>query len=136
MKIKLITLFIILFYSILSEFSFAQIVTLHSTSSAFKDSTQTEWSNFEVSNAIINMDIDHSQFSIYSIDTNIYTITENEGMTTNEDGDDTYSYYCTDNNGIICRIRFMILHSQEELMQLYVDYSDSNLLYNLTTHKN
>jgi hypothetical protein len=133
MFLKLITLFI---FSLFNSVLFCQIVNLQSTSSAFKDSSEVEWSDFEATNALINMDIDNSRFSIYSSDTNIYTITENEGMTTNEDGDDTYSYYCTDINGIICRIRFMILHSQEEIMQLYIDYNDSNWVYNVTTHIN
>lgn len=136
MKIRLITLLSIVFSTSISNFSFGQIVNLQSTSSAFKDSTEVEWSDFETTNAFIIMDIDNSRFSIYSSDTNVYIITENEGMTTDEDGDDTYSYFCTDNNGIICRIRFMILHSQEEIMQLYIDYNNSNWVYNVTPHIN
>lgn len=136
MKIRLITFLSIVFLSSSTQLTFGQIVNLQATSCAFKLPTDTLWSNYQELDAKIKMDIDNSQFSIYFSDTNVFNITENEGMTTNEDGDDTYSYYCTDINGIICRIRFMILHSQEEIMQLYIDYNDSNWVYNVTTHFN
>lgn len=136
MKFRLIT-FLSIFYTLtFSAFSFAQTVSFQATSSAFKVPTDSLWSNYQEIDATIKMDIDNSQFSLFSTDTSFFTITENEGMTTNSDGDDTYSYFCTDNNGIICRIRLMILHSQEEIMQLYLDYNDSNWFYNISTHNN
>ncbi len=134
MKIRLITFLSILFLIVANQLTFGQIVNLQASYSAFKLPSDSLWSNYQEIDALIKMDIDNSHFSIFSSDTSLYTITENEGMTTNSEGDDTYSYYCTDNDGLICRIRLMILHSHEEIMQLYVDYNDSNWLYNVSTH--
>jgi hypothetical protein len=77
------------------------------------------------------MDIDKDRITIYSKETQIYDVAENEGKTTDSDGDDFWSFYCVNEDGLTCRVRLAKLNSQNGRNQLYIDFNDMKWVYNL-----
>jgi hypothetical protein len=91
----------------------------------------SNWRDWEKASVLITIDTDNDRITIYSAERQVYDIAENEGESTDEDGDETLSLYCVDNDGTKCRVRLVYLNSQNERIQLYVDYSDVSWVYNV-----
>jgi len=89
------------------------------------------WDAWEETSVLITVDINKERITIYSKEIQIYDIANYEGETTDNDGDTTISFYCVDKDGKTCRIRLVKLISQDDTKQLYVDYSDARLVYNV-----
>lgn len=127
-------LLIIGFTFIITNVSFGQVLKFKSSSFAMKFKTESkwaEWSDFEDVSVLIVMDNDDGRFTIYSKEKQVYDVAENEGKETDSDGDDTWSFYCVNEDGNTCRVRLVKLNSQEGRLQLYVDFSDVKVLYNM-----
>ena len=118
-----------------SATSFGQVYKLKSTSLSSKyqlnDGSWTDWSEATETSVLMTFDINKQRITIYSKKTQVYDIAEYEGQTTDEDGDDFYSYYCVNEDGITCRVRFARLNSQNGRNQVYVDFSDMLWMYNV-----
>ncbi len=114
---------------------FGQVYKYKSTSLASRtkisDTNWTSWSDAKDTTVLMTFDLTNDRITIYSKVTQVYDIAEYEGKTTDKDGDDIYSYYCIDKDGVRCRVKQVKLHSQNERIQLYVFYSDMNWLYNI-----
>ncbi|WP_297516088.1 hypothetical protein [Flavobacterium sp.] len=114
---------------------FGQVYKLRSTSLSSRhkinDAKWSSWSDAEEANVLITFDETNNRITIYSKVTQVYDIAEYEGKTTDEDGDDIFSYYCIDKDGVRCRVKWLKLNSQNGRMQMYVYYSDLNWLYNV-----
>jgi hypothetical protein len=95
------------------------------------DGSWTDWSEATETSVLMTFDINKQRITIYSKKTQVYDIAEYEGQTTDDDGDDFYSYYCVNEDGITCRVRFAKLNSQNGRNQVYVDFSDMSWMYNV-----
>ena len=95
------------------------------------DSKWEEWSDWEEVSVLIIMNTDDERFTIYSKEKQVYDVAKDEGKETDNDGDDTWSFYCVNEDGTTCRVRLVKLNSQEGRLQLYVDFSDIKLVYNM-----
>lgn len=91
----------------------------------------SSWTEASESSVLIVFDQNNDRITIYSEETQVYDIAEYEGKETDGDGDDIYSYYCVDKNGLTCRVSWVQLNSQNGRMQFYVMYNDMNWLYNV-----
>ena len=115
--------------------AFGQVYKLKSTSFSSKykinDYRWSEWSEATETSVLITFDLDKERITIYSKTTQVYDIAEYEGKTTDEDGDDFYSYYCVNQDGATCRVRLARLNSQNGRNQVYVDFSDMKWMYNV-----
>jgi hypothetical protein len=137
MKLHLIKTFAVIGFLFLTNSTnvFGQVYKLKSTSLSSRhkinDSKWSSWSDAEEASVLITFDETNDRITIYSKVTQIYDIAEYEGKTTDEDGDDIFSYYCIDKDGVRCRVRWLKLNSQNGRMQMYVYYSDLNWLYNV-----
>ena len=118
-----------------SATAFGQVYKLKSTSFSSKykinDYRWSEWSEATESSVLITFDLNKERITIYSKTTQVYDIAEYEGKTTDEDGDDFYSYYCVNEDGLTCRVRLAKLNSQNGRNQVYVDFSDMRWMYNV-----
>ena len=123
------------FIILLTNLAYGQVYKLKTTSFAFKtkinDYQWSDWSEWEEASILVVMDSDKDRITIYSKDTQVYDIAEDEGKTTDSDGDDTWSFYCVNEDGLTCGVRLVILNSQNGLNQLYVDFNDAKWVYNL-----
>ena len=132
--IRTIALIAVLFLTI-STNVFGQVYKLKSTtfSSKYKinEYKWSEWSDATESSVLITFDLTNGRITIYSKETQVYDIAEYEGQTTDEDGDDIFSYLCIDKDGTKCRLKWLKLNSQNGRMQMYVNYNDMIWLYNI-----
>lgn len=120
---------------VFSMTSYGQVYKLKSSSLSIKtkinDYKWSDWSDWEEASILITIDVNKDRITIYSKETQIYDVAENEGESYDSDGDKTLSFYCVDKNGLTCRIRLIKLISQDNRNQLYVDYSDMKWVYNV-----
>jgi hypothetical protein len=118
-----------------SATSFGQVYKLKSTSFSSKykinDYRWSEWSEASETSVLITFDLNKERITIYSKTTQVYDIAKDEGKTTDEDGDDFYSYYCVNKDGLTCRVKLAKLNSQNGRNQVYVDFSDMRWVYNV-----
>ncbi|MCB0747187.1 MAG: hypothetical protein KDC90_06945 [Ignavibacteriae bacterium] len=132
-KLKYVILPIV--FLLLSSLTYAQIRKLRTTGVAVKyklsDYRWGDWSDFEETSILIVMDLDKDRITIYSDETQIYDVAQDEGRTTDSDGDDFWSFYCINSEGLACRVRLAKLNSQNGRYQLYIDFSDMKWVYNL-----
>ncbi|WCM41051.1 hypothetical protein MG290_08765 [Flavobacterium sp. CBA20B-1] len=120
---------------LMTNLTYGQVYKLKTTSVAFmtkvNDYQWSDWSEWEETSILVVMDIDKDRFTIYSKETQVYDVAEDEGKTTDSDGDDTWSFYCVNKDGLTCRVRLVKLNSQNGRNQLYVDFNDMKWVYNL-----
>ncbi len=131
--LKIIGLLVIL--SFISTNGYGQVHKLRTTSFNFRQKINeykwSEWVEETEASVLITFDLTNDRITIYSNEKQVYDIAEFEGSTVDKDGDDVYSYYCVDESGQTCRVKWLKLNSQNGRMQLYVYYSDLNWLYNV-----
>lgn len=124
-----------IFLTVISAVSYSQVIKARATSlsiaTKLSNNQWGEWSDWQECDVLVTIDLNKLRITIYSQETQIYDIATNEGMTSDEDGDETLSLYCVDKNGGNCRIRLVKLNSQGGQEQLYVDYNDARWCYNL-----
>lgn len=132
MERKILTTVFLLVFSV--SISFGQVLKLKSTSLSSKYKTEygwTDWAEWEEVSVLITIDLQKERITIYSAEKQIYDIAENEGKEYDSDGDEILSFYCVDKDGLMCRIRFVTLHSVDNQLQLYVDYNNMKWVYNV-----
>jgi len=117
--------------------AYGQVLKVRSTSLSYKykinDYSWSEWSDPTETSVLIVLDEDIDRITIYSAKKQIYDITENDGKTTDSDGDEIWSFLCVNEDGLDCRVRLVRLNSQNGRLQLYVDFNDMNWVYNVYT---
>jgi hypothetical protein len=128
-KIYLIILFILVYGA-----SIAQVLKFRSYSSSIKTKGSygwTKWSEPKDNNILIVFDLDKERVSIFSKEVQEYDIYKTFERETDKDGDYIYEYACVDASGLKCHIRWVKLNSQNGRIQVYVDFADVMLLYNV-----
>jgi hypothetical protein len=93
----------------------------------------SDWSESTESSVLITLDLNNERITIYSATKQVYDIAEYEGETTDDDGDDFFSFFCVNNEGLTCRVRLAKLNSQGGRNQFYIDFSDMRWVYNVYT---
>ena len=93
----------------------------------------SDWSESTESSVLITLDLNNERITIYSATKQVYDIAEYEGETTDDDGDDFFSFFCVNNEGLTCRVRLAKLNSQGGRNQFYIDFSDRRWVYNVYT---
>ena len=126
-------IFLSLIVLLLSFISNAQSVLKIRTSHTSEKHTDyygnwTEWSDWKEANILIVVDSQQDRITIYSETTQTFDIIQDEGESLSDRGDPTLNYYCVDENGTKCRIRIV---KRTSGTQIYVDYSNLILCYNL-----
>lgn len=122
-KIILICLLVII-----TTISFAQVSSVVATSWCFKTPI-TEWSQFESFKNPVPIIITDDYVSVYTKETQFYAITSTTTENTfNEDY--ILSFYCNDDEGIRCQLRIVV--RKDNQLQLYIDYADLNICYNIS----
>ncbi|MFN5415791.1 MAG: hypothetical protein ACK5B9_01965 [Flavobacteriia bacterium] len=115
--------------------SFGQVLKLKSTSLAttylLNNYDWSDWSEWEETTVLITIDVAKERITIYSKETQIYDVAENEGTSVDKEGDEIMSFYCIDDEGVAVRVKIVTLHSRDGNTQLYVEYSNMKWVYNV-----
>lgn len=93
------------------------------------------WGDFSECNILITIDFNKDRIKIFSNEEQIFDIISYEEAVYDKDGDKISSMWAVDHDAVKCRLRLITLYSQNSRLQLYVDYSNINLVYNLNILK-
>ncbi|WP_146105240.1 hypothetical protein [Polaribacter butkevichii] len=120
-----------------SQLQAQDIIKFKTTEIAYKytDSNDRweEWSEWKDAKVLIILDTNKERIKIYSKETQIYDIAEDEGKKTNENGEDIYSLFCVNEDGSQCRLKLWKRYykSGNIYYQLYINFSDAKYVYNM-----
>jgi hypothetical protein len=95
------------------------------------EGTWSSWSEWTAVEMKIDLDLDNDKVILHLNGKMIYKISEYKPEETDSDGDSIHEFVCTDPDGLACRIRLVILKSQNSKIQLYIDYPTNMFAFNL-----
>ena len=130
MKKKIFVL-IILF---LTSSTFAQVLKYKTKQFAHRNlinNEWSEWSEWEDVKIMLTLDGEKERFTIYSNEIQIYDVAKVEEQTIDKDGNEIYNFFCLTEDGSKCRIKHLFPKSPEHNMQLYIQFKDSEIVYNI-----
>ena len=126
----------------LSATGYSQITKFRTTAFAYttKDSEGNweDWSDFEDLSLLVILDNDKSRVTIYSEERQTYDIIdtdeETSDGTTDDSGDQSWSFTAIDQDGDECELKMMVRYSQEDQRQeIYIIYDDYAWVYKIIT---
>jgi len=91
-----------------------------------------EWSNLDLVNLSVILDTDKHRIVVYSQEIQLFNIIDYIAREEN-DTDIVYSFICKDNNGVDCKISIITRKKQDYRKQLYINYDEHIILYNIVT---
>ncbi|KAF2329310.1 MAG: hypothetical protein REI96_09195 [Flavobacterium nitrogenifigens] len=91
-----------------------------------------EWSNLDLVNLSVVLDTNKHRIVVYSQEIQLYNILDYIEREEN-DTDITYSFICKDNDGRECKLSIITRKKQDYRKQLYINYDDHIIVYNIIT---
>ncbi|KAF2517644.1 hypothetical protein [Flavobacterium foetidum] len=89
-----------------------------------------EWSNLDLVNLSVVLDTDKHRIVVYSQELQLFNILDYIEREEN-DTDIVYSFICKDNDGRDCKLSIITRKKQDYRKQLYINYSDHIIVYNI-----
>lgn len=89
-----------------------------------------KWSDLELVNLLVSLDTDKSRIIVYSQAIQLFEIIEYQPVEEN-DTDIVYSFTCKDNNGDDCTLSIITRKNQGNRKQLYINYNNRIIVYNI-----
>ena len=136
MRLKHFLLSFLLFFVV--DSTIAQVIKFRATGFATKQKSEiTEnwgaWSEMKKSDALIVIDFTKNRIKIFSQEEQVYDIIKYYDMEHDTDLNEILKFHCVNEDGIKCFVRFMTRVTQNRKKQLYVDFANLILVYNLTS---
>jgi len=119
-------------------FQQAQGQTYHFKTSGFSVLEKNErgkwgaWSNLDLVNLSVVLDTNKHRIVVYSQEIQLFNIQDYIEREEN-DTDITYSFICKDNDGKECKLSIITRKKQDYRKQLYINYDDHIIVYNIIT---
>jgi hypothetical protein len=88
------------------------------------------WSNLKLVNVLVSLDTNKNRIVVYSQVIQLFEIIEYQ-TTEENDTDIVYSFTCKDNNGDDCTLSIITRKNQDNRKQLYINYNDRIIVYNI-----
>jgi hypothetical protein len=89
-----------------------------------------EWSDLELTKMMVSLDTNKNRIVIYSQIIQLFEIVDYLPATENET-DIVYSFSCKDNDGVGCSLSIITRKKQDNRKQLYINYGDQIIVYNI-----
>lgn len=93
-----------------------------------------KWSDLQLVNILVSLDTNKNRIAVYSEVIQLFEIVDYIPLEENET-DSTYSFTCKDNNGEDCTLSIITRKKQDNRKQLYINYEDRIIVYNITNFK-
>jgi hypothetical protein len=93
-----------------------------------------KWSDLSLVNILVKLDTDKSRITVYSEAIQVFEIIDYIPLEESET-DSVYSFTCKDNNGEDCTLSIITRKKQDNRKQLYINYEDRIILYNIFNYK-
>ena len=91
-----------------------------------------DWSNLDLVNLSVVLDTNKHRIVVYSQEIQLFRILDYIEREEN-DTDIVYSFMCRDNDGRECKLSIITRKKQEYRKQLYINYDDHIIVYNMTS---
>ena len=89
-----------------------------------------QWTDLNLVNILVTLDTNKSRIVVYSQIIQLFEIVEYQPIEEN-DSDIVYSFTCKDNEGVDCTISIVTRKKQDNRKQLYMNYGNRIILYNI-----
>ncbi|CAI2767454.1 hypothetical protein ACHRVW_07030 [Flavobacterium collinsii] len=89
-----------------------------------------EWSNLDLVNLSVILDTNKHRIVVYSQEIQLFSILDYIEREEN-DTDIVYSFMCKDNDGVACKLSIITRKKQDFRKQLYINYDDRIIVYNI-----
>lgn len=133
-KIKKYILLLFLGFGLQS--SYAQVYKFKTSGFSVLEKTEKgkwgNWSDLELVNMLVSLDTNKSRIVVYSQIIQLFEIMEYQDREENET-DIVYSFTCKDNDGLDCTLSIITRKQQDNRKQLYINYEDRIIVYNIFT---
>ena len=93
-----------------------------------------KWSDLQLVNILVSLDTDKNRIAVYSEAIQLFEIVDYIPLEENET-DSIYSFICKDNNGEDCTLSIITRKKQDNRKQLYINYDDRIIVYNISNFK-
>ena len=93
-----------------------------------------KWSDLDLVNILVKLDTDKSRIIVYSEIIQSFEIIEYIPLEENET-DSVYTFTCKDNNGDDCTLSIITRKNQNNRKQLYINYDNRIIVYNISNYK-
>jgi hypothetical protein len=90
-----------------------------------------KWSDLNLVNILVKLDTDKSRIIVYSEIVQLFEIIEYIPLEENET-DSVYTFTCKDNNGDDCTLSIITRKKQDNRKQLYINYDNRIIVYNIS----
>lgn len=129
-------LLLTLFFACIISFSFGQVTKCKATGCSYKTKNEytkkwSDWSDLQEVDILITIDFKNDRIKVFSKKDQVYDIIKYYEKETDDENDETFKYLCVNEDGLKCYVRLVKLNSRGGRRQLYVDFSDMMLLYNI-----
>ncbi len=95
-----------------------------------KGASGGNWSELKLVNVLVSLDTNKNRILVYSQVIQLFEIIEYQSIEEN-DTDIVYSFTCKDNNGDDCTLSIITRKKQVNRKQLYINYDDRIIVYNI-----
>lgn len=92
------------------------------------------WSDLKLVNILVKLDTDKNRIVVYSEAIQVFEIIDYIPLEENET-DSVYTFTCKDTNGENCTLSIITRKKQDNRKQLYINYEDRIILYNIFNYK-
>ncbi len=93
-----------------------------------------KWSDLDLVNILVKLDTDKNRIVVYSEVIQLFEIIDYQPHEEN-DTDSIYTFTCKDNNGDNCTLSIITRKHQDNRKQLYINYSNRIIVYNMSNFK-
>ncbi|WP_281337364.1 hypothetical protein [Flavobacterium eburneipallidum] len=92
-----------------------------------------KWSDLDLVNILVTLDTNKSRITVYSEVIQLFEIIDYIPFEENKT-DGVYSFTCKDNNGEDCTLSIIIRKKQDNRKQLYINYDNRMIVYNISNY--
>lgn len=92
------------------------------------------WSDLDLVNILVTLDTDKNRIVVYSEIIQLFEIIDYVPLEENET-DSIYTFTCKDNNGDDCTLSIITRKKQDNRKQLYINYDNRIIVYNISNYK-
>lgn len=125
---------LLLFLGLGIQNSYSQVYKFKTSGFSVLEKTEKgkwgKWSDLDLVNIVVSLDTDKNRIVVYSQIIQLFEIVEYQSREEN-DTDIVYSFTCKDNDGVDCTLSIITRKKQDNRKQLYINYDDRILVYNI-----
>jgi hypothetical protein len=93
-----------------------------------------KWSDLNLVTILVSLDTDKSRIIVNSEIIQLFEIIEYQPLEESET-DSIYTFTCKDNNGDDCTLSIITRKNQDNRKQLYINYDNRIIVYNISNYK-